>query len=288
MDLGAYEWRGSRLFFPLMYKNWRAQIGWVVGASVGDGYGVILRTTDGGSTWIRQGGPGEIPDVDLERVAAIDAYNAWVVGGGLDDGVILRTTDGGQTWQQQDIPEDAQGNELSGIFALDRDTAWAVGSGSVILHTTDGGLTWTRQGQGDFPEVQLDGVYASDADNAWAIGNIYNSDTIGTVLRTTDGGTTWNQVPYTLTRTPCQPGLIDIHGVDADTVWVVGPCQVSLTTDGGETWIDQWKHDMAAEHFNGVFALERCYIWLARDAGGIYLSTDGGENFVKQDAGVYD
>ncbi len=288
VDLGAYEWRGSRLFFPLMNKNWRAQIGWVVGASMGDGYGVILRTTDGGSTWIRQGVPGEIPDMDTECVAAIDAQNAWVVGGELDDGIILRTRDGGHTWQQQEIPEDAQGNELSGIFALDGDTAWAVGAEGVILHTTDGGLIWTQQGQGDFPEVQLDSVYASDTDNAWAIGNINNGDTIGTVLRTTDGGTTWNQVPYTLARTPCQTGLIDIHGVDANTVWVVGPCQVSLTTDGGETWIDQWKPDMAAEHINGVFALERCYIWLARDAGGIFLSTDGGENFIKQDAGVDD
>jgi hypothetical protein len=43
---------------------------------------------------------------------------------------------------------------------------------------------------------------------------------------------------------------------------------------------------MAAEHFNGVFALERCYIWFARDAGGIFLSTDGGSNFIQQEAPV--
>jgi photosystem II stability/assembly factor-like uncharacterized protein len=279
VDLGAYEWRGSRLFFPLMYKNWRAQIGWAVGEVV-EHYGTIIHTTDG-QTWKRQGKTGEIPEVDLEGLTAIDANNAWVVGGGLDDGVILRTRDGGHTWQQQEIPAGSD-VELLAIYALDGDTAWAVGQEGVILHTTDGGLTWTRQGQGDVPEVMLDGVYASDADNAWASGD-NEPDTIGTVLRTTDGGTTWNQIPYALTRTPCQTGLIDIHGVDADTVWVVGPCQVSLTTDGGETWIDQWKPDMAAEHINGVFALERCYIWLARDAGGIYLSTDGGENYIKQE-----
>lgn len=163
--------------------------------------------------------------------------------------------------------------------------AWAVGQGGVILHTTDGGLTWTRQGQGDVPEVQLQGVYASDANNAWAVG-INEPDTIGTVLRTTDGGVTWNQIPYALTRTPCQPGLIDIHGVDANTVWIVGPCQVSHTADGGKTWIDQWQPDMSALHMNGVFALDRNYIWLARDYGGIFLSTDGGSNFIQQETPV--
>jgi photosystem II stability/assembly factor-like uncharacterized protein len=281
VDLGAYEWSGSSLFFPLIYKNWRAQIGWAVGEVV-EHYGAIIHTTDG-QTWKRQGKTGEIPEVGLEGVTAIDANNAWVVGG-RENGVILRTRDGGETWEQQEIPAGSD-VELLAIYALDGDTAWAVGQGSVILHTTDGGLTWTRQGQGDVPEVMLGGVYASDADNAWAAGD-KEPDTIGTVLRTTDGGTTWNQIPYALTRTPCQTGLIDIHGVDADTVWVVGPCQVSFTTDGGETWIDQWKPAMSAEHFNGVFALERCYIWLARDAGGIYLSTDGGENFIQQETPV--
>jgi len=121
---------------------------------VGDGYGVILHTTNGGRTWTRQGGPDEIPDVKLSCVAAIDAQNAWVVGGEHGAGLILRTRNGGETWKQQEIPEDAQGNELNGIFALDRDTAWAVGFDSVILHTTNGGATWVRQGQGGYLPFQ--------------------------------------------------------------------------------------------------------------------------------------
>lgn len=80
--------------------------------------------------------------------------------------------------------------------------------------------------------------------------------------------------------------MIDIHGVDANTVWIVGPCQVSHTADGGKTWIDQWQPDMSALHMNGVFALDRNYIWLARDYGGIFLSTDGGSNFIQQETPV--
>jgi len=284
VDLGAYEWRGSRLFFPLMYKNWRPQIGWVVGASVGDGYGVILGTNDGGQTWKRQGKTGEIPDMDLECIAAIDAQNAWVVGGEYGSGLILRTRDGGETWEQQEIPEDAQGNELMGIFALDNDTAWAVGFGSVILHTTNGGATWVRQGQVQIPEVPYYSVYASDRRHVWVIGDLQNpGDKFATVVRSGTWGIHWKEVPYSLARELSQGGLIMVHGVDANTVWIVGPGQVSHTADGGKTWIDQWRPDMSNLHMNGVFALDRNYIWLARDQGGIFLSTDGGSNFQKQE-----
>ncbi len=49
-----------------------AQVGWIVGSAVGDGYGVILHTTDGGNTWIRQGAPGTIPEVPLTNIRAIN------------------------------------------------------------------------------------------------------------------------------------------------------------------------------------------------------------------------
>ncbi len=70
---------------------------WVVGDCDG-GYGVILRTDDGGRTWVRQGRPGMIPDVAVFGVGAANRKTAWVVG---SQGTILRTDDGGRTWSQQ-------------------------------------------------------------------------------------------------------------------------------------------------------------------------------------------
>jgi len=284
VDIGAYEWKGHWVNLPLTIKNYRPYHGWVVGENLNDGYGVILHTTDGGRNWHRQGKAGEIPDTDLESVAAIDAQNAWVVGGSAENGVILRTRDGGQTWEQQTIPENAQGHGLDGIFALDGETAWVVGSGYVILHTTDGGATWVRQGQGTIPEVAYSCAYASDSRNVWVIGYIQNPyDKFATVLRSWNGGARWIEVPYSLEREPSQGGLIMVHGVDANTVWIVGPEQVSYTKNSGRTWIDQWQPDMADLHINGVFAVDQDHIWLARDQGGIFLSTDGGANFHQQD-----
>ena len=53
--------------------------GWAVGSNV-DGYGTIIHTKNGGSTWVRQGSSEMIPDVSLEDVAAVDRKNIWVVG----------------------------------------------------------------------------------------------------------------------------------------------------------------------------------------------------------------
>jgi len=56
--------------------------------AVGDS-GTILRTTDGGATWMLQSGR---TNANLRAVAFIDANTGIVVG---DKGTILRTTDGG-------------------------------------------------------------------------------------------------------------------------------------------------------------------------------------------------
>jgi photosystem II stability/assembly factor-like uncharacterized protein len=58
------------------------------GTAVGS-YGTILRTTDGGATWVAQGSG---TDATLYGVSFANANTGTVVG---EDGIILRTTDGG-------------------------------------------------------------------------------------------------------------------------------------------------------------------------------------------------
>lgn len=75
-------------------------VGWAVGTQA-NGYGTILNTTDGGSTWIRQGSSAQIPNVGMSAVSAVDANTAWAVGNNPSGGVILGTTDAGITWTEQ-------------------------------------------------------------------------------------------------------------------------------------------------------------------------------------------
>jgi photosystem II stability/assembly factor-like uncharacterized protein len=264
---------------PIVAQRGMSAVGWAVGDSV-DGYGTIIHTTDGGQTWLRQGKVGEIPDVNLERVSAIDAHNAWVVGG---QGTILRTHDGGRSWQRQQVPSGASESELGGIRAIDGQTAWAAGTPGVILHTSDGGQTWTQQGQGTVPPAHLEGVYASDADHAWTVGGVTDqSREKKVILRTIDGGTTWELVPWVWPGAHETGHFIDIHGVDANTVWTVGTAMVLHTADGGRTWVDQTMEFGGYFDANGVFAVDRNTVWVVTDSGGIYRSDDGGKDWVTQ------
>lgn len=210
---------------------------WAVGLnSVGEGgasYGTILRTTDGGETWIRQGSGSTIPDVGLSGISAVDNEVAWVVG---TNGTVLHTTDGGTTWvqQAQGMLPDAQFQMVS---AFDRNNVWAVGTmdnntKAFILHTTDGGASWIMQGENDIPDDVhgLIDVHALNETIAWTVGEGC------TALVTTDGGTTWSN------KSP-ECGLLHVNGVCAvndQIAWLaVDSNVIYFTRDGGDTWLSQ-------------------------------------------------
>ena len=102
------------------------------GTSVGTS-GIILRTTDGGSTWVSQNSG---TTNQLNEVVFTDANTGTAVGEG---GTVLRTTDGGNEWNDQ-----ASGttNLLFGLSFVDANTGAAVGAEGKILKTTDGGGQW--------------------------------------------------------------------------------------------------------------------------------------------------
>ena len=54
--------------------------------------GTIIRTTDGGTSWVSLTGGGSDR---LNSVYFIDANTGWIVG---NNGTILKTTNGGTTW----------------------------------------------------------------------------------------------------------------------------------------------------------------------------------------------
>jgi photosystem II stability/assembly factor-like uncharacterized protein len=205
--------------------------------------------------------------VDLGSVAAIDAQNAWVVGG---QGTILRTTNGGRTWERQAVPAEVSDLSPREVYAVDRKTAWVTGAPGTILHTTDGGQTWTRQGQGVLSsDALMGGIYASDAEHAWVI-----SADPALILHTTDGGASWQTTPN-----PCEicEWLIWPHGVDDNTVWIGANSAIIHTADGGQTWHIQLETGLGDN--NCVFAVDRDTIWAAYDPEVAYRSTDGGENW---------
>ena len=259
------------------------EIGWVVGNSAGDGYGVILHTVDGGQNWVRQGQSPDVPDVNLYAVWAADANYVWVVGS-ISDGyaLILRSTDGGVTWQRQGNASQIPNVELFGIHGLDRNNLWVVGDNCPILHTTDGGQTWTQQTGGTVPVGHYEGVWAIDNNHVW-VGGVETSTQNGVILRTTDGGATWERRDAGASMFQGHY-VIKVYGADKDTAWAVGNgSMLAHTADAGGTWSSQSPlpgPDMFDT--NGVFFVDHDTGWVARDNDTIWSTQNGGTQWFTQ------
>jgi photosystem II stability/assembly factor-like uncharacterized protein len=154
-DMGAH----ATLLVDTYFTD--ADHGWVVGgkASVpnptrADVRAVVLRTEDGGRTWVDKAAPlaAQLPLGEWGwKIHFIDERVGYVALESFDRGAILKTTDGGDSWTRIDI-DDPQGNvNLEGVGFVDESTGWVGGWGVAVVGapeagfssaTTDGGKSW--------------------------------------------------------------------------------------------------------------------------------------------------
>jgi photosystem II stability/assembly factor-like uncharacterized protein len=247
-----------------------AKTGWVVGA-----FGTIARTTDGGATWQAQ--PSKTTQ-QLYDVDFVDPQQGWAVG---RQGLILHTTDGGATWEQQ---TSGTGQHLFGVDFIDAQHGIAVGDFGAIVITKDGGQHWEDH---KLPEdVVLYDVSMIDQTRGWIAGEF------GSVLATTDGGVTWTKQDTGVDKT-----LFGVYVADAQNGWAVGIDALILrTADGGQTWkvqngsteireLEQVGFGQAYDNpslygisVNGSMGVA------VGEMGAIYLSSDGGQTWTRQDS----
>ena len=149
------------------------------------GLHALLRTTDGGHTWIEM----EVPGDGLLAGQFLDLNTGWlsVYVLGVVHGSIVYTTNGGLDWFYGEGPPTA----LS-IYFVDSNNGWAVGHHSMgnisnIYNSIDGGRNWIAQSP--ITGATLNSVYFTDANNGWVVGEN------GTILHTSNGGV----VPVELT-----------------------------------------------------------------------------------------
>lgn len=217
---------------------------WAAGDSVKYGptiLGLLLRSDDGGRTWIEAlGRPGgSFRDVDF-----VDRRTGWVVGGGR----ILRTDDGGASFVDQTDAVELEGplSEARVVSAADASHAIVVGNGrpagadyarDVVLFTSDGGASWRvadLPATSAFPPVLGGACLASDGSGVLIV------DSRGAT--TADGGATWTfgaDFPNGPDFQFNDPGLecsgrsdlwILAEGRDDDTLW--------HSPNGGRIWAD--------------------------------------------------
>jgi photosystem II stability/assembly factor-like uncharacterized protein len=181
---------------------------------VGD-FGTILKTSDGGSSWISQNSP---VSNFLFGIYFSDSNLGWIAG---DNGNIMKSTDGGNAWVLKSTPTSER---LYDIFFLDQSYGWAVGRNGTILHSANGGESWYIQTSGT--SSRLYGVHFLNPDTGFVVG------WDGRLLRTENGGTNWTSMSI-----PTSNRLYDIDFIDTQNGIVVGWNGTSLkTSDGGASW----------------------------------------------------
>jgi len=223
-------------------------------------YGIILKTTDGGTTWIQKH-PGV--KSNLYSIWMLNSTKGFISG----DGVILRTNDGGETWQKQPAPP---GVALEGVHFPTPDTGYAAGSNGTVLRTVNGGDTWAVISSGSLGNLHsvwfingADGYVAennpatfygairktTNAGVNWssATGTVqhmraihfptssigYAVGSMGMILKTTDSGNHWTSVHNSSNNLL----LLDVYFSDPDHGIVTGEMNTILrTSDGGSTW----------------------------------------------------
>jgi photosystem II stability/assembly factor-like uncharacterized protein len=228
---------------------------WAVGS------GVILATTDGGSTWTKQS-VGFVGS----RIACASTLDCWAVGSG-----VLATTDGGTTWTTQSGP----GN-TSDIACPSTSVCWTVSPSPYIgidgvFTTTNGGSTWTPQS----PASVLDDIACPSTTDCWAVGS-------GVVVATTNGGSTWS-----FQGLPSGTSSLNhIACASTSDCWAVGDGVAVATTDGGSTWTTQTLPS-GTGILNDIVCASTSECWAvgqnsAASAGVVVATTDGGSTWTTQ------
>ena len=180
-------------------------MGWACG-----GHGVLIKTTNGGDTWLSMNTGS---DSYLTCLYFVDANTGWI---GSEQSVIKKTTNGGISWYSAPL----QTTDFSADFYfLNAQTGFVTSRDSKIHKTTDGGLSWNL-------------LIASG--NAYGQIQFFDSNT-GVVVapnyfaKSTNGGTTWNRILYDGVNQA-------MTFINQQTGWITGTGSLRKTTDAGTTW----------------------------------------------------
>lgn len=221
--------------------------GWAVGH-----WGAILKTTDGGESWVLQRNDSKV-DQPLFSVYFKNAQEGWAVGLWS---LMLHTTDGGANWSTVTLPpppgQKKADRNLYAIFADAKGSLFVACEQGRMMRSTDGGNAWTYMETG-YAGSFWTGVALQDG--VLLVGGLR-----GTIYRSADGGDSWQP-----SKTSFKSSVTDIVQLADKSAVAVGLDGVTLrSVDDGVTFTGTQRADR-----KGLTAA------IATPAGKAIFSTDG-------------
>jgi photosystem II stability/assembly factor-like uncharacterized protein len=169
------------------------------------------------------------------------------------------------------------GNNLRFVKAFSSTEWMVIGYNGTFMHTSNVGVNW------DF-YTNAGGFTPAKTYNSLQDGWFFNVSTgivcgsNGYIARTTNAGLNWDMVSSGVAST-----LNGIHFVDASTGFIGYANNILKTTDAGLSW-DSISLGVSAS-VNNIFALDVNHIYAPSSSGNLYVTKDGGVNWVRDSTG---
>ncbi|KAA9338990.1 T9SS type A sorting domain-containing protein [Adhaeribacter soli] len=188
------------------------------------GYGIIYKTSNGGSTWVHQ---NAVPDNAYRSLFFLNRSTGYMAG---TAGKLHKTTDGGQTITTTTLSTTAN---LEAVCFTSPIIGF-VSTNNTIFQTINGGTTWTSSAiPGGF--LYTGGNFQFPTATTGYLGVSVNVSGQGTLAKTTNGGTTWTLLAQRFSGT-----TQDVRFISADTGFVAtsgsSTGYIYRTTNGGQNW----------------------------------------------------
>jgi photosystem II stability/assembly factor-like uncharacterized protein len=236
----SYAWGQHGMHAPLSAI---VMAGGTTGWAVSDRNNAVLRTTDGGATWLLPTGTTLtlawtrklVENSSIGNTFVIDPWNRDRIHVALGDS-IYRSTDRGETWSFR--AKIAGFGATHAFFISPKDSnLWIVantGGGDAVKRTTNAGVSWTTTIQRGFtsygmplemnPDRPDTVLFAPDGTGSGG------SDANGILYRSTNFGLTWDTLASTNFRSPCDIVIVP----DSNALVYVGD---GITSSGrGKMW----------------------------------------------------
>jgi photosystem II stability/assembly factor-like uncharacterized protein len=244
------------------------KVGWATGA-----LGVILKTEDGGKSWVKQ----------LDGIAEIALMNsttqAYDAAEQADQAKQKPNSDAANAdadaidranRRQQILAGQGPDKAFLSLLPVSETEVFAFGAYRFAEYSTDGGKTWADWSM-HIGDEKSQNIYGAAAIG----GAFYLTSETGLIFRSTDGGQSFTQL--------AQPGNATFFGImdtGAGGLLAYGVAgEMYLSTDQGKSW--NQPNFTGTSNVNSVVALPDSGLLVAGDAGGgLWISKDHGNSFI--------
>lgn len=278
-----------------------ASNGWGI---VSTGSGAIVRSEDGGGTWLNVTPPGLTEVGYATTLSILDVNTVWAFVPSADfvSGTLYHTVDGGATWTSNPVPFGGGNIQFLDPSVGRALIALGAGAGSeavAVYQTSDGGVNWTQVFindptlPGSSDSLPLSGIKNGmtfiDANNGWVTGTRPVDGEIY-LFATHDGGVTWAMQTLTLPAgyetnqyMPFAPIFFGQDGFLPLTMYFPGgniEQVIYVTHDGGVTWTADPTSANQVVTTPGSYSFANAqdgFIW--NGGSTFYFTTDGAQTW---------